>query len=400
MDGHLLATYYLETTGDLHRIAAEMVELETTGRWMGSGEPTSLFQACRGEVAEVREHTPGSGEVDLAFPLANLNLEEAAFPSLWLTMVGGGTHALKIYEKSRLVDFHLPDSAYRYFPGPRFGPEGTRQILGLDSGELIVGTIVKPTSGLAPEQVAEICYEAALGGMRFIKDDEKMLNVPYCPLGKRVRLVSQVLRRAEQQTGQKVIYAPHITAGPDRILDNARIAIENGANALMMNFLAAGFGSLEILRRSGDLQVPIYAHCGGKEAFTRVPGQGVDERAIVRFVRLLGGDYFRVSTIGGYLIGGDRDTIENQLLVMREPMAGIKPMMPVVSGGLKPGNLGENLALVGFDAMMLAGSGVNSHPQGIRAGTTAMLQAAEAFRKGIPLKDHALSHAELRLALL
>jgi ribulose-bisphosphate carboxylase large chain len=315
-------------------------------------------------------------------------------------MVGGGTHALKIYEKSRLVDFHLPDSAYRYFPGPRFGPEGTRQILGLDSGELIVGTIVKPTSGLAPEQVAEICYEAALGGMRFIKDDEKMLNVPYCPLGKRVRLVSQVLRRAEQQTGQKVIYAPHITAGPDRILDNARIAIENGANALMMNFLAAGFGSLEILRRSGDLQVPIYAHCGGKEAFTRVPGQGVDERAIVRFVRLLGGDYFRVSTVGGYLIGGDADTIQNQLAVMREPMTGVKPMMPVVSGGLKPGNLGENLALVGFDAMMLAGSGVNSHPQGIRAGTTAMLQAAEAFRKGIPLKDHARSHAELRLALL
>jgi ribulose-bisphosphate carboxylase large chain len=168
----------------------------------------------------------------------------------------------------------------------------------------------------------------------------------------------------------------------------------------MMNFLAAGFGSLEILRRSGDLQVPIYAHCGGKEAFTRVPGQGVDERAIVRFVRLLGGDYFRVSTIGGYLIGGDADTIENQLLVMREPMAGIKPVMPVVSGGLKPGNLGENLALVGFDAMMLAGSGVNSHPQGIRAGTTAMLQAAEAFREGVPLKDFALSHVELRLALM
>ena len=399
MDGYLTATYYLETQGDLGKTAYEMVELETTGRWLLPEEPTPFFRSCQGHVVEVREQAQGKGEVDLAFPLVNLNLEEAAFPSLWLTMVGGGTHALKIYEKSRLVDFRLPDSAYRYFPGPRFGPKGTRQVLGLGPEELIVGTIVKPTSGLTPEQVADICYEAALGGMRFIKDDEKMLNVPYCPLDKRVRLVSQTLKRAEDQTGLKVIYAPHITAGPDRIVDNARIAIENGANALMMNFLAAGFGSLEILRRSDEFPVPIYAHCGGKEAFTRVPGQGVDERAIVRFVRLLGGDYFRVSTVGGYLVGGDRETIEGQISVMRQPMADIPAMMPVVSGGLNPSNLGENLTLVGFDAMMLAGSGVNKHPQGIRAGTKAMLQAAQAFHQGIPLKDYALTHEELRLAL-
>jgi ribulose 1,5-bisphosphate carboxylase large subunit-like protein len=400
METHFLATYYLETQGDLHRVAAEMVTLETTGQWMGlEGEPTPLFTACRGEVVEVREQAPGRGEVVLAFPLVNLNLEEAAFPGLWLTMVGGGTHALKLYEKSRLVDFRLPDSALRYFPGPRFGPEGTRRLLGLGPNDLIVGTIVKPTAGLTPEQVAAICYEAALGGMRFIKDDEKMLNTAYCPLAARVRRVTEALRRAEDQTGQKVLYAPHITAGPDRILDNAYIALENGANALMMNFLAAGFGSLEMLARARDIQVPIYAHCGGKEAFTRVPGQGVDERAIVRFVRLLGGDYFRVSTVGGYLIGGDAETIQRQVAVMREPMGPIKPMMPAVSGGLKPGNLGENLALVGFDAMMLAGSGVNKHPKGIRAGTLAMLQAAEAYRQGIAPDEYARNHAELRLAL-
>lgn len=400
METHFLATYYLETQGDLHRVAAEMVELETTGQWMGlEGEPTSLFTACRGEVVEVREESPGKGEVVLAFPLINLNLEEAAFPGLWLTMIGGGTHALKLYEKSRLVDFQLPDSALRYFPGPRFGPEGTRRLLGLGPNDLIVGTIVKPTAGLTPEQVAAICYEAALGGMRFIKDDEKMLNTAYCPLAARVRRVTEALRRAEDQTGQKVLYAPHITAGPDRILDNARIALENGANALMMNFLAGGFGSLEMLARARDIQVPIYAHCGGKEALTRVPGQGVDERAIVRFVRLLGGDYFRVSTVGGYLIGGDAETIRRQVAAMREPMGAIKPMMPAVSGGLKPANLGENLALVGFDAMMLAGSGVNKHPKGIRAGTVAMLQAAEAYRQGIAPHEYARSHEELRLAL-
>ena len=153
-----------------------------------------------------------------------------------------------------------------------------------------------------------------------------------------------------------------------------------------------------MLRRA-NLNVPIYAHCGGKEAFSRVPGQGVDARAVVRFVRLLGGDYFRVSTVGGYLVGGEAEEIQSQIEVMREPMAGIKPLMPVVSGGLKPANLGENLTLVGFDALMLAGSGVNTHPKGIRAGTAAMLQAADAFRLQKPLREYAQTHEELRLAL-
>jgi ribulose 1,5-bisphosphate carboxylase large subunit-like protein len=49
--------------------------------------------------------------------------------------------------------------------------------------------------------------------------------------------------------------------------------------------------------------------------------------------------------------------------------------------------------------MMLAGSGVNKHPQGIRAGTVAMLQAAEAFRRGMTPHEYARDHEELRLAL-
>src|SRR5690554_7013458 len=117
----VLATYYIETEGDLRRVAEHMVELETTGAWQGAGEPTALFKECRGEVYEVNEVEPGKGTVSVLFPLINMNLEEAAYPSLWLTMVGGGTHALTTYEKSRLLDFRVPDQALRHFPGPQFG---------------------------------------------------------------------------------------------------------------------------------------------------------------------------------------------------------------------------------------------------------------------------------------
>ena len=396
---HFLATYYIESQQDLHGVAETIADIESTGKWLGTGQPSELFLRCRAQVGEIREEAPGRGEVDILFPTINLNMEEAAFPGLWLTMIGGGTHALVAYEKSRLIDFKLPPQLLKHFPGPSFGPEGTRAWLGAGPDDLIIGTIVKPTAGLTPAEVADICYQAAVGGVRFIKDDEKMLNASYCPLAERVRRVSEALRRAEDKTGKRVLYAPHITTTPDRLLDNAHIALENGATALMVNFFAAGFNSLDTLRRQVNPPVPIYAHCGGKEAFGRAPGQGVDPCAVARFVRLLGGDYFRVSTLLGYLVGGQPEEVRALARVMSEPMDGIQPMMPAVSGGLSPRTLAANLEVFGTQALMLAGTGITLHPWGVQAGTAALRQAATAFQQGISVDDYALTHDELRLML-
>jgi len=372
----LLATYYIESTEGLASVAEHVAELESTGKWQGAGEPTALFQECRGEVAEVNEQEPGKGYATIRFPLKNFNLEEGAFASLWLTMIGGGTHALTAYQKSRLVDFRLPDSALAAFPGPQFGIDRTRKILDMQPGEPIVGTIVKPTSGLTPRQVADMCYEFAAGGCRFIKDDEKMLSAAYCPLAERVRLVVEALRRAEQDTGERVLYCPHVTTSAYKIRDYACIARDNGANGLMLNFFAAGFQALEMLARDSELGLPIYAHCGGKEALGRAPGQGVSPEVIARFARLMGGDYFRTGVLGGYLVGGTEPELRSLTSVLVEPMRGIGDTVPVLSGGLDAGNVGRNVRAFGREVMLLAGTGVTGHPGGIRAGVDALKAAA------------------------
>ena len=393
------ATYYVESKQPLKNVAEKIADIESTGPWLGTGKPTDLYLKCRAQVADIREISLGKGEFDILFPTANLNMESAAFPSLWLTMIGGGTHALAAYEKSRLLDFQLPQEVLDKMPGPGFGPEGIRQLLGAGKDELLIGTIVKPTAGLTPEEVSDICYKAALGGVRFIKDDEKMLNTTYCPLAKRVRLVVEKLKQAEDITGMRVLYTPHITAQPEYLLKNAEIALDNGANGLMVNFFAAGFNSLQTLRTQIDPNVPIYAHCGGKEALGRAPGQGVDPVAIIRFARLLGGDIFRQSTIGGYLVGSSPEEGHALFKVMSEPMGHIKEMIPAVSGGLNPSTLGPNLEIFGTNALMLAGTGITLHPMGIKAGTTAMYQAADAFKAGVSLQEYAKDHQELALML-
>jgi ribulose 1,5-bisphosphate carboxylase large subunit-like protein len=396
---NFVATYYIEAKPPLAEVAETIAEIESTGKWLGTGTPTALFERCRAQVGDIREAAPGQGEIDILFPLENIDWEFGAFPGLWLTMVGGGTHALLLYEKSRLLDFQLGEATLRHFPGPAFGQQGMRDLMGAKAGDLLIGTIVKPTAGLTPAEVADLCYETALGGVRFIKDDEKMLNPAYCPLEERVPLVVEKLKRAEDITGQRVIYAPHITTTPERLLHNAEIALKHGATALMVNFFAAGFNSLYTLRTQISRQVPIYAHCGGKEAFSRVPNQGIDPVAVAHFVRLLGGDCFRVSTVGGYLVGAEPEECRALANALTRPLPGIRPMMPAVSGGLNPVTLIPNLELFGADALMLAGTGITRHPLGPQAGTTALQQAAEAFHSGVSLEAYASTHEALRVAL-
>ncbi|MCL5071604.1 MAG: RuBisCO large subunit C-terminal-like domain-containing protein [Actinobacteria bacterium] len=207
-----------------------------------------------------------------------------------------------------------------------------------------------------------------------------MLQYLYCPLRERVKKVTDALKKAEDKTGKKILYAPHITTGPENIVNFAEIALSNGANALMVNFFAAGFSSLKILR-SQNYNVPIYAHCGGKEAFSRAEGQGVSPEVVAKFARLMGGDYLKSNVLGGYLVGGKTEEIKSLNHAMTIPIHGIKEMMPALSGGLKPSNLMENLKEFGTDIMILAGTGITQYPGGIAAGVEAMKNVVKEYLK-------------------
>jgi ribulose-bisphosphate carboxylase large chain len=116
-------------------------------------------------------------------------------------------------------------------------------------------------------------------------------------------------------------------------------------------------------------------------------------------VRLLGADYFRVSAVGGYLVGAQPQEVKQLAQAMSEDMGPIKPMLTAVSGGLNPRTLAANLEIFGNNALMLAGTGITTHPCGVHAGTIALNQAAVAFKQGIPVQEYALTHEELRLVL-
>jgi ribulose 1,5-bisphosphate carboxylase large subunit-like protein len=398
--GYFLADYYLEVSkGTLLDAATKIAVEESTGEWVGEDKPTELFQRSRAEVYKLEELEPGKGMATVAFPISNMCLDKYFMPSFWLFMTGGPLFERLFCDTVRLTDFCLPSELLKHLPGPKFGMQGTRRFIGVPDGELVVGTIVKPCAGLTAEEVADKCGQAAAAGIDFIKDDEKMNNPPYCSLEKKVRLVSEALRAAEGRTGRKVIYCPHMSTRPDNILDAAHRAVDAGATGLMINVFATGFGALQILAEDDSLPVPIYVHTGGRSAWSRVPGFGIDLKVVTRLVRLLGGDFMRAHMVSGYLIADTEERSRELVELMREPIEGIRDMAPALSGGLGAQNIVDNVRAFGPDILPLAGSGILAHPMGIAAGVLAIRQAAQSYREGIPLERYAEDHPELAAAL-
>ena len=82
------------------------------------------------------------------------------------------------------MDVELPPSFAKHFRGPKFGIAGCRQLAGVQNRPLI-GTIIKPSIGMAPQQTAELVKTLAEAGIDFVKDDELMADPPHSPFDER-----------------------------------------------------------------------------------------------------------------------------------------------------------------------------------------------------------------------
>jgi len=394
----VIATYYLETDRDLKDVARHMAMEETIGGQMEIEKMSPLLKKCYGEVISVQEYAKGKGVVKILLPIINMDIVHAPFAHMWMYLAGGPAFELTSYHKIRLLDFNPPKKMLKYFPGPRLGLAGFRKYLGLKEGELLLGTIVKPCCGLSAQEVADLVFEAARGGVDLIKDDEKMNNVDYCPLKERVKLVQKRLEQVYAETGKKPLYATNITTKTSRLLDNAKVAIDNGANALMVNIFAVGFDGLAELAEWPDNSLPIYCHSGTRSAWSRVPNQGIDLAVVAKLARYLGADFFRTGITGGYCVGTP-EQFSRANNVLTEQVSDMKDTLITLSGGLHPGNLGANLSQTGWDVVYMGGSSIVGHPLGIRAGVKAFRQAAEAYQRGISAMEYARKYEELEKAV-
>jgi len=345
--------------------------------------------------------------VKIAYP--NELFEPGNMPQI-LSSIVGNVLGMKAVENLRLEDVRWPGKVIRTFEGPRLGIDGLRSLLRIKDRPL-TATVPKPKLGLTAREHAEAGYEAWLGGVDLLKDDENLTSQSFNKFKERAQRCFRLRDKAERETGERKSYLINITAETNEMLRRAKVVSDAGGEYVMVDILTAGWSALQTVRRECErLKLAIHAHRAFHAAFTRNRLHGMSMLVVSDIARLIGVDQLHIGTAIGKLdspieeVTALRDNLQKQLIPPTQQLLGqdwgrIKSVFPTCSGGLHPGQVPELIRLVGTNVIVQAGGGIWGHPNGGKAGAIALRQAIEASRMEIPVAEYAKSHDELRAAL-
>jgi ribulose-bisphosphate carboxylase large chain len=385
----LICTFYVEPDGISLKEAAGAVAAESSiGTWteLTTAEPYVAKLAARvfsmkGNLAKI------------AYPIELF--ERGNMPNI-LSSVAGNVFGLKALKNLRLNDVELPTELVKSFRGPKFGIEGIRKLLKVPERPLM-GTIIKPKLGLKTTDHAKVAYEAWAGGCDIVKDDENLSSQRFNPFEERIMKTLESRDKAEEETGERKVYMANITAETDVMLKRAEYVLDHGGEYVMVDILTCGFSALQTLRDQ-NFKLVIHAHRAGHAAFTKNPKHGIAMRAIAKVARIIGVDQLHVGTVVGKMSETKEEVLEN-IDALKAEMSGLKPVMPVASGGLHPRLVPALMETFGKDFIIQAGGGIHGHRDGTFAGATAMRQAIDATLEGKTLEEYTKTRKELRTAL-
>lgn len=412
------ARYWIETAYPLDDAAAIMAGEQSTGTFVRvPGETDELRERYAARVERIVElgtvdapSLPGSGlpkkhsgpivrrtaEVTLSWPIENMG---PSLPNL-LATVAGNLFELKPFSGLKLLDITLLPAFLEVYQGPRFGVEGTRRLTNV-YGRPVIGTIIKPSVGMSPEQTAAQVKMLAEAGVDFIKDDELQADGPHCPFDQRVPAVLRVLNQFAQKTGKLPMYAANVTGEIDQMIRRHDLVVASGGTCVMVSVNSIGLPALTALRRHA--QVPIHGHRNGWGMLGRSHATGMNFIAFQKFWRLAGIDHIHVNGLRNKFCEDDASVIASArecLMPMFSAPHKSCTIMPVFSSGQSAQQAPDTYKALGsMDLIYACGGGILAHPAGPAAGVRSLHQAWEAAATGIALADYAATHAELRAAL-
>jgi ribulose-bisphosphate carboxylase large chain len=404
------ARYWLETGDDPARAAEVIAGEQSSGTFLKLAAETPELKARSGARVEslqvldrvAKPSLPGGMTADsytqclleLSWPLENLG---PCLPTLMAT-VAGNLFELRQVTGLRLLDLQLPPAFAQAYPGPAFGMAGTRQLSGVAQGPLI-GTIIKPSVGLNPQETAEQVQMLVAGGIDFIKDDELQADGPHCPFEERVSAVMNVVNQAADKTGRRAMVAFNITGELDQMKRRHDWVMQHQGTCVMVCLNSIGLVGMTALRKHS--QLPIHGHRAGWGYLTRSPALGWEFAAWQKMWRLAGADHLHVNGLRNKFSDPDEVVVAAARSVIQPlyPDAAMQAV-PVFSSAQTGLQAHDTYAALGnADLICTAGGGIFGHPNGVAAGVTALREAWEAAMQGVSLADYAQTRPALKSAL-
>lgn len=385
----LICDFYVEPRGIDIKMAAGGVAAESSiGTWTELTTAKPYVEKLRATVFEIN-----GNNIRIAYPVELFEL--ANMPNI-LSSIAGNVFGLGALRKLRLNDVYFPSKIVKSFKGPKYGVDGVRKLLDVKDRPLI-GTIIKPKLGLKTKDHAEVAFKAWIGGCDIVKDDENLGSQQFNRFEERVIRTLESRDRVEEENGEKKVYMVNVTSETKQMIERAQFVEDHSGRYAMVDILTCGFAALQTFRNQ-NFDLVIHAHRAGHAAFTKDSKQGVSMRVIAKVSRIIGVDQLHVGTAVGKMSETREEVLEN-CDALKAEMGGLKPVLPVASGGLHPGLVPDLIEIFGKDFVIQAGGGIHGHKDGTAAGARAMRQAVDAKMQGISLKKYAETHKELKTAL-
>ena len=411
MTARFEADYILETSVAPEKAAATIAGEQSSGTFMAvPGETEELKARSAARVERIVDLGPVAGPslpgaarpdaphrrvaITLSWPLANTG---TSLPNI-LATVAGNLFELHCVAGLRLTALRFPPEIVAASPGPAFGVEGTRALSGVQ-GRPMIGTIVKPSIGLSPEETAAMVETLCAAGIDFIKDDELQADGAVCPFEARVRAVMPVINAHAERTGRKVMYAFNLTGEVDEMRRRHDLVLAQGGTCVMASANSVGLTGLLALRRHA--QLPIHLHRNGWGYLSRHPALGFDYPAWSALWRLAGADHMHVNGLRNKFCEPD-DSVIASARALLTPMSENRPsiVMPVFSSGQSALQVHDTWDALGSpDLIFAAGGGIMAHRDGPAAGVRSLRDAWDAAMAGIPLVQAARESPALAAAV-
>ena len=335
----IFANYLIETPLPVEKAAAVLAGEQSSGTFVAvPGETAELKErfAARVESITPREMVSepslpgcrsGNGKFQRADIVVSWPVENFGYnlPALAST-IHGNLYELSQFSGLKLMDFELPTSFAEHFRGPKFGIAGCRKLTGVEKRPLI-GTIIKPSVGLTPEQTAELVKTLVEAGIDFIKDDELMADPPHSPFDQRVDAVMRVINAHADRTGKKVMYAFNISNELDAMQRHYEKIVRSGGTCAMISLNSVGLAGTKKICDIGSLA--IHGHRNGWGALNRHPWLGMEFPAYQKLWRMAGADQIHVNGIANKFWETD-DSVTRSMAACLKPLLGAPTILPVV----------------------------------------------------------------------
>jgi ribulose-bisphosphate carboxylase large chain len=367
------ASYLVITEENPEKIATEIALEQTVEMPMHLISDPYILEKIVGRISEIHEEAKNQYRITLEY---SPDILTGSMGQLMNLVFGN----ISLKKGIKLIDLTLPSGFLQNFSGPAYGVDGLRSRVGV-WGRPLTCAVLKPL-GCNALELAQICYELALGGIDIIKDDHNLGDqLTTCRYQDRVYLCRQAIMRAQEKSGRKTLYFANINECPHIMQQQIEYALESGVDGLLLQPVVMGLDLFRSIAENKNYPFLLMAHPSLSGVFFTSNSEGIAPEILLgTILRLSGADAVIFPDCSGRF-SFDEAICRRVSQKLLTPLDKISPSFPIPGGGISLSTLPGVRENYSDDTIFLVGSSLYESPgQNLRENVKYFLDALLASR--------------------